>query len=155
MPAQQSGIPPNICETPGSNPDSQDGYPVLAFPLIFPEVPAANFFAPHAFQIGIRLALGAERRVVLRMVFRQGLYLASWGVIIGLLLAAAAAQLLSSLLYGISTLDPVTFAGVPVVVLVVYFHNQTEEGCFSDSRQTCLISPQGISGSASAEFDFT
>lgn len=70
-------------------------------------------------EIGIRVALGAERRDVLRMVFRQGLRLAGLGVAIGLALAAAAAQLLASLLYGVSPLDPLTFGSVAAVVIAV------------------------------------
>jgi predicted permease len=70
-------------------------------------------------EIGIRVALGAGRRDVLRMVFGQGLRLAGLGVAIGLVLAAAAAQLLASLLYGLSPLDPLTFGSVAAAVLSV------------------------------------
>jgi ABC-type antimicrobial peptide transport system permease subunit len=70
-------------------------------------------------EIGIRVALGAGRRDVLRMVFGQGLRLAGLGVAIGLVLAAAAAQLLASLLYGVSPLDPLTFGAVAAAILGV------------------------------------
>ena len=70
-------------------------------------------------EIGVRMALGADRGNVLRMVLAQGLRLAGWGIAIGLGLSAAASQLLSSLLYGVSALDPVTFGGVAAVVLTV------------------------------------
>ena len=62
-------------------------------------------------EFGIRIALGAQRRDVLRIVLRQGLGLVVAGCAIGLLLAAAAAQLLTSVLLGLSPMDPVTFAG--------------------------------------------
>lgn len=61
-------------------------------------------------EIGIRVALGADRARVLRLVLRQGLMLAAIGVIIGAGLAAAGSRLLGSLLFGVPGLDPVTFA---------------------------------------------
>jgi len=70
-------------------------------------------------EIGLRMALGAQRGDLVRMVLRQSLRPAAWGAGLGLLLAAGAAQLLSSLLYGLSSLDPVTFAGVVALVLGV------------------------------------
>ena len=62
-------------------------------------------------EIGIRIALGADRRAVMSMVLRQGLGLAAVGIAIGLALAAAGSGLLQRLLFGISGLDPLTFAG--------------------------------------------
>ena len=62
-------------------------------------------------EIGIRMALGADHRAVMRLVLRQGLVLAGVGVLIGVGLAAAGARLIRSLLYGISGLDPVAFGG--------------------------------------------
>jgi predicted permease len=70
-------------------------------------------------EIGIRVAMGAERRDVLRMVLRQGLCLAGWGVAIGSALAAAAARLFAGLLYGVSPLDPATFGAIGAIVLGV------------------------------------
>lgn len=70
-------------------------------------------------EIGVRMALGAARGDVLRLVLGQGLRLASWGVGLGLLLAAAASQALGSLLYGLNALDPLTFGSVAVMVLGV------------------------------------
>ena len=68
-------------------------------------------------EIGIRMALGAQSRQVLRLVLEQGLRLTAWGVGIGLVLAALAARLLIGLLHGLSVLDPVTFGGVAALVL--------------------------------------
>jgi putative ABC transport system permease protein len=60
-------------------------------------------------EIGIRAALGASRGDILRMVVRQGLQLAGFGVAIGLAGAAIATRALTSLLFGISRLDPITY----------------------------------------------
>jgi predicted permease len=70
-------------------------------------------------ELGIRLALGARQQDVRNMVVRQGLVLAAFGVAIGLGLAVALARLVSNLLFGVSGTDPVTFAVIPVVLLVV------------------------------------
>ena len=61
-------------------------------------------------EIGIRMALGAESRAVMRLVLKQGAVLAGIGVILGLGLGAVGGQLVQSLLYGVSGMDPVTFA---------------------------------------------
>jgi ABC-type antimicrobial peptide transport system permease subunit len=57
------------------------------------------------------MALGADSSHVIRLVLRQGLTLASIGVATGLVIAAAGARLLESLLFGVPGLDPATFAG--------------------------------------------
>jgi predicted permease len=62
-------------------------------------------------EIGIRIALGADRARVLRLILRQGLVLAAIGVGLGIVIAAAGSKLLESLLYGVRGLDPITFAG--------------------------------------------
>jgi predicted permease len=69
-------------------------------------------------EIGIRVALGAQRAELTRMFVRSGLRLASVGVPLGLLAAVALSRLMSSLLFGVSTLDPLTYAAVPLVLLV-------------------------------------
>jgi putative ABC transport system permease protein len=68
-------------------------------------------------EIGIRMALGAQRGQVLRLVVRQGLRLVTIGLILGLPAAYAASRLLSSLLVGVSAKDPLTYL-VVIVVLV-------------------------------------
>lgn len=70
-------------------------------------------------EIGIRMSLGAQRRDVLRLVVTQGLWLAIIGICIGLAMAAALTRTLSSLLYGVSALEPVTFIGVAVLIMMV------------------------------------
>jgi ABC-type antimicrobial peptide transport system permease subunit len=67
-------------------------------------------------EIGIRLALGAQQPEVRRMFVRYALMLAGIGVAIGLAAAVGLARLMKSLLFGISPMDPLTFAAVPVVL---------------------------------------
>ena len=68
-------------------------------------------------EIGVRMAMGARRRDVVRMVLLDGLALAGAGVAIGTVGAFAVTRLLDSLLFEISPADPVTFVGVPLVLL--------------------------------------
>ena len=68
-------------------------------------------------EIGVRMALGAERSDVIAVIVRQGLWLVGSGVVIGLCAAAALTRLLSSLLFGVATIDPATFVGVAAVLL--------------------------------------
>ena len=70
-------------------------------------------------EIGIRMAIGADRGDVLQMILRNGLSLAIAGLVIGLVAAAVIARLLRALLHGIAPLDPITFAAVAVVLLIV------------------------------------
>jgi ABC-type antimicrobial peptide transport system permease subunit len=68
-------------------------------------------------EIGIRVALGARAEEVTRMFVRQGLTLAAPGVAIGLTAAFAVMRLLSSLLFGVSAVDPLTYAEVALALL--------------------------------------
>ncbi len=70
-------------------------------------------------EIGIRIAMGAQRRDVLRMVMGQGMWLVGLGSGMGLLLAAAGSRLLQRLLFGVPPLDPVTFGGAAVLFAVI------------------------------------
>jgi len=70
-------------------------------------------------EIGIRVALGADRRDVLRLMLRQGAALAGSGVALGLALAGAGAQVIKSLLFGVSGLDPVTFITASVLFAAI------------------------------------
>ncbi len=72
-------------------------------------------------ELGIRLALGARESAVRRLVLRDGLRLTVVGLAVGMALAAGLGQLLRSLLYGVSPLDPVTFAGIAALLLGVAF----------------------------------
>ncbi|HEX8922815.1 MAG TPA: FtsX-like permease family protein, partial [Pyrinomonadaceae bacterium] len=70
-------------------------------------------------EIGIRLALGAQQRDVLKMILGQGIKLTLIGVAVGLVAAFVLTRILSSLLYGVSATDPVTFLGIPLLLTVV------------------------------------
>jgi putative ABC transport system permease protein len=70
-------------------------------------------------EIGIRVALGADGRSVLRLILRQGVVLTLVGVGIGLAAGALVSQIVRSLLFGVSALDPVTFGGGAALFLVV------------------------------------
>lgn len=70
-------------------------------------------------EIGIRMALGAGRGDILKLFLRGGLLLAASGILIGLIVGAAVAPTIASLLYGVHPMDPVVFLMVPSVLLAV------------------------------------
>jgi len=70
-------------------------------------------------EIGIRMALGALSRDVLRLVLGQAAKLAMMGVVVGIAVALALTRLMSTLLFGVSATDPTTFAGVALLLAVV------------------------------------
>ncbi len=70
-------------------------------------------------EIGIRMALGAKRSMVVGLVMKQGLALTGVGVVVGALLSAGAAKAVSGALYGISPADPVTWVGAIVTLFAV------------------------------------
>ncbi|HUE77363.1 MAG TPA: ABC transporter permease, partial [Longimicrobiales bacterium] len=75
--------------------------------------------ARRAPEVGIRMALGASRRSVLRSVVGEGVLLAGVGAAIGVGAALLASRVLSSLVFGVTTTDPATFVAVPALVLAV------------------------------------
>jgi predicted permease len=70
-------------------------------------------------ELGIRLALGAQPREILRMIVNNGLALASVGIAAGLLISVGVTGFAASLLYGVTPGDPLTFVGVPLFLLLV------------------------------------
>jgi putative ABC transport system permease protein len=70
-------------------------------------------------EFGIRIALGAQARDVLKLVVGHGVALAAIGMVIGLIAAFALTRLMTTLLFGVGATDPLTFAGVSALLLVV------------------------------------
>lgn len=87
-------------------------------------------------EIGIRIALGAQRKDVLMLVLREGTRTAMIGVAIGLVAALALTRLMSSVLYGVSTTDPITFAAVAAVLTIVAL-----AACYIPARRAMRVDP--------------
>ena len=77
----------------------------------------AHLVVQRTREIGIRTALGAQRAELLTAFVRHGLLLAGIGASLGLVAAAALTRLMSALLFGITALDPLTYATVPVLLI--------------------------------------
>ena len=87
-------------------------------------------------EIGVRVALGASSRDVVRLILGQGMAVAGIGILLGLGGAIAATRVVKSYLVGVSAVDPITFAGVPVILLVV-----TAVASFLPARRASGIDP--------------
>jgi putative ABC transport system permease protein len=87
-------------------------------------------------EIGIRMALGANRNDVLNLILRQGITLAVVGVLIGIVAAFALTRLMSDLLFGVSPTDPATFIVIPLVLIAVAFAS-----CFLPARAATKVDP--------------
>jgi predicted lysophospholipase L1 biosynthesis ABC-type transport system permease subunit len=92
--------------------------------------------AQRAREIGIRLALGAHPGRVRRLVVRDGLTLAATGSLLGLIAAWGLTRGLSNLLYGVAPTDPLTFAAVPMVLMIVAF-----AASYIPARRATMVDP--------------
>lgn len=87
-------------------------------------------------EIGIRMALGAAQRDVLRMILKHGLWLTGIGIALGLLVAVFLTRLLQTLLYGVRPTDPLTFVGVTLVLAAVAWL-----ACYLPARRATQTDP--------------
>jgi ABC-type antimicrobial peptide transport system permease subunit len=87
-------------------------------------------------EIGIRMALGAGRGSVLRMVLSEAGRMALLGVAIGLVAAFALTRLMASILFGVSTHDPLTYVGVAALLMLVAL-----VACYIPARRATRVDP--------------
>jgi predicted permease len=92
--------------------------------------------AQRTSEIGLRMALGAQPRQVLRLVLRQGMLLALIGAAVGILVALPVARLASGLLYGVSATDPITYAAITLLLMGVALL-----ACYLPARRATRIDP--------------
>src|SRR5579872_2879494 len=92
--------------------------------------------AQRTHEIGIRMALGAQHKDVLRMILRQGVKIAVAGVAIGVIVSLGLTQLMSSLLFSVSAADPLTFAGVAILLVLVAML-----ACYIPARRALRVDP--------------
>src|SRR2546430_1233155 len=96
----------------------------------------AYMVGQRAHEIGVRIALGAQRNDILKLVLTQAALLAGVGVCVGLILAAVAAPMIAALLYGVHAHDPIVFLAVPLILLGVSF-----AASYIPARRAAKISP--------------
>ena len=87
-------------------------------------------------EIGLRKALGAQPRDVLRLVVGQGVTLAAIGAVVGIGAAFGVTRFLGSLLYGVKPADPLTFAGVAILLVLVAL-----AACYIPARRAMRVDP--------------
>jgi ABC-type antimicrobial peptide transport system permease subunit len=87
-------------------------------------------------EIGIRMALGAQRSDVMRLVLGQAAQMTVAGVVIGLGVAGALTRLMKAMLFGVSATDPITFGGVAIVLTIVAL-----AACYVPARRAMQTDP--------------
>ena len=87
-------------------------------------------------EIGIRSALGAKRSHILKFVIGRGVGMAFVGIVLGLVASFGLTRLVADLLYGVTAVDPVTFVGIPIVLLVV-----SVLACYIPARRATKVDP--------------
>jgi predicted lysophospholipase L1 biosynthesis ABC-type transport system permease subunit len=87
-------------------------------------------------EFGVRIALGGRRQDVLLLVMKEGLWQALAGIIVGAILAIAAAKAMAGLLFGVTPTDPITFVGVAVLLLVT-----AVAACYIPARRATRVDP--------------
>jgi putative ABC transport system permease protein len=87
-------------------------------------------------EIGIHMALGAQRRDVMGMVIKQGMFLVAGGLVLGVAGAYAATRAIQNLLFGVSATDPLTFVAVPLLLAFVGF-----VACYIPARRATKVDP--------------
>jgi hypothetical protein len=90
-------------------------------------------------ELGVRMALGAERSGVLWMVLRQGLRISAVGLVLGIALALGTTRILAGFLYEVEPTDPVTLVGVAVVLLIV-----SAAACVLPARRATGVNPVDV-----------
>jgi putative ABC transport system permease protein len=96
----------------------------------------AYFVTQRTREIGVRIALGAQWRDVLKLVLRSGMLLVVLGLAIGLVGAFALTRLMNTLLFEVSPTDPITFAAVVLCVIVA-----TLLACYIPARRATKVDP--------------
>ena len=87
-------------------------------------------------EIGVRMAMGAQRREVLRLVLAQGAAMAALGAAVGLLAALALTRLMGTMLFAVSATDPVTYVGVVALLFAV-----SMAACWIPARRAARMNP--------------
>ena len=87
-------------------------------------------------ELGVRMAIGADRRTIFTLVLREGVIVVAIGLAIGLIASANLTQLLTGFLFGVEALDAVTFMMVPVILAVVAL-----VACYLPARRATRVDP--------------